>query len=204
MSYSMQTQVIPAYLYVEYANDPTLPAFVEAYNAMAQTYVNWFNQINLPIWTGALIVGSLLDWVGNGVYGISRPVFTTETVSVTGPIATFPWASQPIAARVVVESGTATIATDDIYKRVMTWNLYKGDGNQFTTRWLKRRIERFLHGLNGTDPGVSETYDVSISQAPGAFTITLPAGSISETLQQAFANGVLSLPFQYTYTVNVA
>lgn len=198
------TNTIPSYLYFQYSDDDNLQAFVSAYNTMAQEYVAWFNQIGLPVWTGGLISGSLLDWVGQGLYGISRPVFTTSSVSIVGPIATYPIATNPIAARTVTESGTATLATDDIYKRVLTWNLYTGDGRQFSTRWLKRRIERFLHGLNGTDPGVTETYDVSITQTAGNFAITLPAGGVSPQLKQAFDNGVLSLPFQYSFTVSVA
>lgn len=201
-SYAMISQTIPSYLYVQYADDDTLQAFISAYNGMAQEYVSWFNQVGLPVWTGGLISGALLDWIGQGLYGISRPVFTTSTVSVAGPIATYPIATVPIAARVVTQSGTSTIANDDIYKRVMTWNLYAGDGKQFTTRWLKRRIARFLHGLNGTDPGISTTNDVSVAQTAGAFTITVPNNQVGQFLQQAFANGVLSLPFQYTYTVN--
>ncbi len=199
--YAMLATVTPSYLYVEYNDDENLQAFVTAYNGLAQQYVNWFNQVGLPIWTGSLIAGPLLDWVGNGLYGISRPVFTTSTSTSFGPIATFPIAMNPIAARTVRESGSATIATDDIYKRVMTWNLYTGDGRQFTTRWLKRRIERFLHGAAGVDPIVDETYDVSVTQAAGAFTIRIPVGGVSQYLLQAFANGVLNVPFQYTYEV---
>lgn len=201
--YAMLSQTIGSYLYFQYQDDPTLPAFIEAYNAMTQTYVTWFNTINLPVWTSPTISGPLLDWVANGIYGIPRPVLTTSSSSVTGPIATFAIATNPIAARTEVDSGTATIATDDIYKRVMTWNLYKGDGMQFTTAWLKRRIARFLAGQNGVDPGIEDTFNVSIAEAPGTFTITLPTGGVSVQLQQCFANNVLSLPFQYTYEVYI-
>ena len=41
--------------------------------------------------------------------------------------------------------------TDDVFKRILTWHFYKGDGKNFSVRWLKRRIWRFLQGANGTD-----------------------------------------------------
>ena len=66
-------QIIPAYLYQEYQDDPDLQAFWAAYNTLAQQYVNWFLQIGLPIYTGPLIVGPLLDWIAQGLYGIARP-----------------------------------------------------------------------------------------------------------------------------------
>lgn len=203
-SYAMQAKTLPSYLYTQYADDDALQAFVAAYNAMAQQYVTWFNEVSLPVWTGPLIVGQLLDWVGRGLYGIARPVFTTSSSSMVGPIATYPIATNPIAARTVKLSGSATVATDDIYKRCLTWALYKGDGMQFSTAWLKRRIVRFLTGVNGVDPGVTNTYIASVTQSAGGFAITLPAGGVSPILQQAFANGALPLPFQYSFTVAVA
>lgn len=202
--YSMLQTVIPAYLYVQYADDPTLPAFFQAANVMVQQYVDWFNQISLPIWTSPLLIGPVLDWVATGLYGVPRPVLTTVSATVTGPIATYPIAAQPIGSYVEVASGTTTTADDDIYKRVLTWNLYAGDGKQFSVTWLKRRIARFLYGVNGFDPGIQQTYDISVVPSPGHFAITLPAGPVSSILAQAFANGVLSLPFQYTYAVTVA
>ena len=76
--------------------------------------------------------GDLLDWTANGLYGIARPTL-----------------------------GNA-LATDDVYQRVITWAFYKGDGKAFNIRWLKRRIMRFLAGANGTDPGVNQTYQISV------------------------------------------
>lgn len=201
--YSMLGTIPPSYLYVQYNDDVTLQAFVDAYNGIAQSYLNWFTQVSLPVWTGGLIAGPLLDWVGQGLYGINRPVFTTLSSTMVGPIATFPIATNPIAARTVKTSGTTVVASDDIYKRVMTWNLYTGDGHQFTTPWLKRRVMRFLTGANGTDPGVADTYSVSVKESAGAFTIIVPDGSVSQFFSQALANGVLNLPFQYTFTVLV-
>lgn len=76
--------------------------------------------------------GDLLDWTVNGLYGIPRPTLGNM------------------------------LATDDVYKRVVTWAFYKGDGKVFNIRWLKRRVMRFLEGTNGADPGVDQTYQVSV------------------------------------------
>ena len=50
-----------------------------------------------------------------------------------------------------------------MYKRILTWFFYKGDGQAFTIKWLKRRVMRFLLGVNGTDPGINQTYQVSVT-----------------------------------------
>lgn len=199
---SILGQTIPSYLYQEYQDDDNIASLVMSYNDIAQNFATFFNQIGLPVYTGGQISGSLLDWVGQGIYGIARPVFTTTATLRAGPIATFAIASGvTIGGYLYEESGTATVATDDIYKRVMTWNLYKGDGFQFSTPWLKRRIYRFLNGINGTDPGVSQTYTISVDETPGEFAITVPNTTAAQFLSQAFANGVLNVPFQYSFEV---
>jgi hypothetical protein len=132
--------VIPSYLYTWYQDDDDLQAFVATYNSMTQTYVNWFNQIGLPIYPGVLIVGSLLDWVAEGIYGYTR---------LAG-------------------------MSDDILKRTLTWLFYKGDGKYFNVVWLKRRVMRFLEGINGTDQGTATTYQVSVSFGAG-YKVTINA-----------------------------
>src|ERR1700678_4143973 len=70
------TQTIPAYLYEEYFGDPDIQPFVDGYNALVQEYIDWFNTIGLPVYTGYLIAGPLLDWVGNNLYDVERPYIT--------------------------------------------------------------------------------------------------------------------------------
>ena len=55
------------------------------------------------------------------------------------------------------------IADDDLYKRSLTWHLQKGDGQYFNIRWLKRRVMRFLIGVNGTSPHIDNTDRISVS-----------------------------------------
>lgn len=161
------TEVIPSYLYWQYNDDSNLQAFVDAYNTLAQQYVNWFNVIGLPVYTGGLIAGSLLDWIGQGLYGMARPVLPALGSSMIGPFNT--WAIDSLAFNTIKAIGPSEFyaTTDDIYRRVLTWHLLKGDGKTFNIRWLKRRVMRFLTGVNGTNPNIDQTYQISISFGAG-------------------------------------
>lgn len=204
----MLKKIIPSYVYQEYADDDNLQGFCTAYNTLAQEYCDWFNQINLPAYTGALITDSLLDWVALGLYGISRPALTGNN-----------------------------LVTDDEFKRIISWHFYKDDGKVFDVRWLKRRIMRFLEGINGTGQAVNQTYQISV-RFPGNGVVfinvltgigvfdrkTLFNGSqfntrkFNETILQirhyadttlapilkaAIDAGICELPFQYTYIVGI-
>lgn len=198
--------IIPAYIYQEYNDDQNIQAFAYAYNLIAQAYLDWINNINLPIYTGSQIVGSLLDWVAAGLYGIVRPVLaSTVNGDFTGPFNTYQLSQ--IAINETFGSSTSTIfpVTDDIFKRIITWAFYKGDGTTFNAWWLKRRVARFLAGANGTDYSGPLT-QISVKYPGNAvITITITEGGIpltlAPTLQAAILTGVLPLPFQYTYSV---
>jgi hypothetical protein len=199
------TKVTPAYLYDEYSDDDDVRAFFTAYNNQAQVYLDWFNTINLPIYTGAPIVGQLLDWVAAGLYGITRPVIAFTVVLGDGPFATDPLDYVTFAGAQSVGSSTVFTVTDDVFKRIITWNFYKGDGKVFNIRWLKRRIARFLAGTNGTDY-TGPTYQISVSfTGKTTVNIAINSGAIATTyapiFQAAILSGVLPLPFQYTYNV---
>ena len=198
--------IIPAYVYQQYADDDTIQAFFAAYNQIAQTYLNWFNQINLPIYTGPLIVGSLLDWVGQGIYGVSRPTISvSQTDFSRGDFDTYVLNSIDFNQGDNTTTSTLFTVTDDIYKRILTWTLYKGDGSTFNILWLKRRIARFLAGVNGIDY-TGPTTQISIQfNSPYACTITLTPGTIPLTtapiFQAAVASGAIQLPFQISFNV---
>lgn len=200
---------IPAYLYWEYNDDQNLLSFVSAYNVMTQQVVNTLNQLNLPIYTGPMIVGPLLDWAATGIYGQRRPVLSSGTFKAIGPYNTTPWNTLAYDTYKKVGNLTQTVTTDDIFKRIMTWNLYRGDGNIFNVLWLKRRVARFLTGLNGTDPGIDQTYLVSVVLgAANSITIDLtpfvganPSSNMPSVLQAAMQSNVLNVPFQYYFSV---
>lgn len=159
---------IPSYLYTQYQDDDDLQAFVAAFNAMAQEYIDWFASIQLPVYTAEQINGALLDWVALGLYGITRPTLPTNVNSYeVGAFNTFALNDLVYNGRQTVEPGTYFQTNDDIFKRVITWHFFKGDGKVFNIRWLKRRIMRFLVGQNGVNFNVDQTYQISISFGEG-------------------------------------
>lgn len=201
------TRTIPSYLYTEYNDDPDLQAFVDAYNSMVQQYVDLFNQIGLPVYTGPLISGSLLDWVGQGIYDIRRPALPVGHDSIIGPLNTWALNTIPFNTQETISGTTYFVVNDDIYKRCMTWALFKGDGKQLTINRLKRRSLRFLLGTNGTAPAIDNTYDIGVSFSGTAITITVNnSGSYPQAavFQAAVAAQVLELPFQFTFSVTLA
>lgn len=202
----MIVNTLPAYLYQQYSFDDTtqyLQAFFTAYNNSSQQNLDNLNNINLPIYTNSLISGVLLDWVALGIYGVKRPSLSTgRDFSPLGVYDTVPYDVSAYSEDISGSPGTFYIVTDDYFKRILTWNFYKGDGFQYTTSWLKRRIQRFIYGLNGIAPTIDNTYDVSVVYtAPNNIEITIPNLPVSAILDAAIQDGVLNVPFQYNYTV---
>jgi hypothetical protein len=195
------SKTLPAYVYQQFSDDDDVQAFFASYNKIAQQYVDWFNNINLPIYTGDVISGVLLDWVGKGIYGYPRPSFATPPTAV-GELGQIEVAQVEVAGDMIIALGSTYKANDDEYKRCLTWHLYKGDGFQFNIPWLKRRIHRFLNGNNGAPLHVDETYDVSVVAGTQSFSITLNSTqpTIGAFLAAAInAGGILALPFQYSF-----
>jgi hypothetical protein len=206
---------IPSYLYWEYKGDPACQAFVDAFNGMSQEYVDWFNGINLPVYAGnPQLVGNILDWVLTGLYGQPRPTLPSTQSRAFGPYNTNPYNQAAFNSYEPPEVTQVYVTTDDVYKRIATWNLYRGDGPTFNVRWLKRRIQRFLTGTNGVDGssalglglGVDQTYNVSVTfSANSVVNITVNTSSgtttIWDTLKAAITSGACQLPFQYTYNL---
>jgi hypothetical protein len=191
-------QSIPSYLFLEYSDDQNLQAFVASQNALAQGYLNWFNGTPLGVYTSPNITGPLLDWIGNGIYNIPRPVLSSQTTSVASGYNATAYNTVPYDGMAFTSTETAVIASDDIYKRVMTWNLYRGDGQMFTIGWLKNRVNRFLNGANGADYAALNN-PPWIGVSGNVFTISSAPNAIFTSLQQCLANNALSVPFQYSF-----
>lgn len=198
-------KIIPAYPFVQYADDQDVVAFFTSYNATAQRYLDAFNNLDLPFWPASNINGYLLDWIAAGIYGQKRAYVEISEGSVTkGAYNTVEYNSITYAVLKKSQSGSALYLPDDYFKRILTWNFYKGDGFQFSIPWLKRRIARFLHGTAGLDPVLQNTFDVSITSSGGVFTITIPTyGDISRFLSAAISQDLVNLPFIYTFNVTV-
>lgn len=203
----MISTTLPAYLYQQYSNDDTsqyLQAFFDAYNQQSQSNLDRLNSLDLPIYTNPNTTGVLLDWVGQGIYGFSRPTLPSGfSESGLGVYNTVAYDTTAYTQDITSSPTTFYTVTDDYYKRMLTWNLYKGDGFQYSTQWLKRRIKRFLFGLNGVSPTIENTYEISVTYpTPSTVEITIPNLPISPIFDAAIQAGVLNVPFEYTYTVN--
>lgn len=158
-------KIILAYLYWQYRDDSDLQAFVDAYNELTQEFLDWFNGLNLPIYTGGVVAGALLDWVAEGLYGLKRPVLGNGRLSVKGPYNTFAY-NESIGGfngLKFLEKVTYDPVTDDIFRRIITWRFSKAYGRVFNVRWLKRRIMQFLLGTNGVNFNVDQTYPISVT-----------------------------------------
>ena len=203
-----QTTIL-SYLYFQYIDDANLPALINAYNTMTQRNVNWFNSLNLPIYP--LLSGALLDWVGQGLYGYTRPLFSSTVIpDYNGAIDTFPTDNLAIGQTDFTQSETIYTVPDDIYKRTLTWLFYKGDGHQFSISWLKRRLYRFLYAPAGWDihiaymPMISITFESDPVLAPLCTIVINDAPNpVGKYLEDFINSGLSQLPFRFRYQATV-
>ena len=203
----MLTQVLPSYLYQQYTQDPyneDLQAFFTAYNNTSQEYLDNTNNLRLPIYT--IQSFPLLDWTAYAIYGALRPSLGSPAqFSPLGVYDTVPYDTTAYTQNIVTGTNNYYIVNDDIFKRILTWNFYKGDGFQYTTGWLKRRIKRFLLGIDGVNFSIEDTYEISVVyDSNNVITISIPNYIIAPIFVSALESGVLNLPFEYSYVINVS
>ncbi len=190
--------VIPSYLYQQYADDDNLQAFIDSFNGLAQGYLDWFNNTPLGLYISPSIGGPLLDWIGTGVYGIARPVLSSGYSQLLAGYNTGTYDTGVYNEGTLLQvSGVSIQTSDDLYKRILTWNLYRGDGKVFCVQWLKNRIARFINGADGTDCAVLE-FQPEIGVSGSVFTVSYVTSTAFSALKLAYANGALAFPFQYT------
>jgi hypothetical protein len=200
------TAIIPAYPYTQYNDDLNIDAFFKTFNLLAQEELDDLNALALPCWTSPSITGWLLDWIALGIYGQTRPAVQLVRFSATrGPYDTVEYNEIPYAHIQNYKAGQYAYMNDDIFKRVLTWNFYKGDGFGFSIPWLKRRIARFIRGVGGTDPRLQDTFDVGVTVSGGRFSLSIPdyGDGVGAALQSAIQQGFTKLPFIYTYDINL-
>ena len=178
-----------------------LQAFINAYNSLAQGYLDSVNDLSLPIYTKQS--GLMLDWVALGVYGAYRPSLSAGTsFTPLGAYNTVPYSTTAYSEDIKGGTATTYVVTDDFFKRILTWNFYKGEGFQFDIPWLKRRVKQFLYGLDGVALNIDNTYEISITlSAPNNFVIHIPDIAAAPVFAACIAQGVLNVPFQYNFTV---
>lgn len=196
-------KTIPAYPYIQYQDDDNITCFFDAFNIYAQAYVDYMNSLDLPIYTKAPVQGALLDWVAQGLYGISRPGLPiSEGSPARGPVNTFTPNSLPVNGFVRGNADDYISVNDDFFRRILTWNLYRGDGEFVSPVWLKRRINRFLYGVDGQDIINNTTFYISIQPTDvRKWTIIIPTGTASQIFKSAVEANVIELPFQIEWTI---
>lgn len=218
----MLETIIKAYAYRQYADDDNIQAFFTAMNAGTQTCLDWFNQVGLAYYPG--LSGPLLDWVANGLYGMTRPQIQQGGNPGQGTLNTQVLNISPLNTFIEPTAGTGYSLSDDAFQRILTWNLFKGDGKNFNIRWMKRRVMRFLVGANGIDPvpgtpgfivGTENTQAIGVSVASELLTVTIHQSALATIAPQVttqilnlvatlLPSGILDLPARYTYAVTLA
>ncbi|EAW4165918.1 hypothetical protein HYL62_002051 [Salmonella enterica] len=172
----MLEDIIRSYLYTQYNDDDNIRAFVTAYNTMAKNIYDWMKNANLPIFVGGYNAGDQLRWIARGIYGVKPPVLSSGRQLVIGAFNTFTFNSVPFNTRKVINQSEQVVVSDDLFKRIMTWNFYKGDGFYFTIPWLKRRIMRFLTGVNGVDVVNDQHWSISVLFSGGGASVSIIKG----------------------------
>lgn len=194
---------LPAYLYQQYYDDPDLTAFVTALNTTSQENLNRVNNLVLPDYTTKY--GLLLDWVALGIYGIKRPTLPFSGVIGSGVYNESIYNTTAYNENIVITPSGFYETTDDIFKRIITWNFYRGDGYQFNITWLKNRIYRFLMQTNGLPAPIPNTYDISVTFGAGnQVDIAINPSeltTLAPILEAGINSGALQVPFQYNFNI---
>ncbi len=172
----MLEEIIKSYLYTQYNDDDDIRAFVSAYNALAQDVYTWMLSANLPIFVGGYNAGDQLKWIAEGIYGVKHPILVSSKQTTYGPYNSITFNQLPFNGRKRVVSSDQVVVSDDLFKRIMTWNFYKGDGYHFSIPWLKRRVMRFLTGVDGVDVVNDQRWSISVLFSSGGASITITKG----------------------------
>jgi hypothetical protein len=194
---------LPAYLYQQYYDDADLQAFVTAYNTSSQSNLDRINNLVLPNYTTKF--GLLLDWVALGIYGLKRPLLPYSGVVGSGVYNESIYNTTVYNENIIITPSGFYETTDDIFKRIITWNFYRGDGYQFNVRWLKNRIYRFLAQTNGLPTPIPNTYDISVTFGAG-YVVNIEISpsdltTLAPILEAGINSGALQVPFQYNFNI---
>lgn len=200
------TLTAPAYAYQQFSDDPDIMALFAAYNEMAQSTLSWMIAHPLALYMRPTITGGLLDYAALCLYGIARhQVGSSQIVNIAGAVDTTPINTLPVDANQLPRTSSRFDVTDDLFKRLLTWHLYKGDGLQFSIPWLKRRIMRFLTGDGGHAWRFNSTAPVSVTLRDHSVIIVIAKETADDhlitLLGALIRNGLLSVPAAFTYSI---
>lgn len=199
----MIVENLPAYLYQQYYDDADLQAFVTALNDSSQSNLDRINNLVLPDYTTKF--GLLLDWVALGIYGLKRPLLPYAGVIGSGVYNEAIYDTTVYNENIIITPSGFYETTDDIFKRIITWNFYRGDGYHFNIRWLKNRVYRFLAQANGLPTPIPNTYDISVTfGVSNSIDIAISPGdltTLAPILEAGINSGALQVPFQYNFNI---
>jgi len=176
------TVQLGSFVYRQYSDDPNIVALSQAFNQLSQQNLDDINGYQLPIYLNQS--GALLDWCATSIYGIPRQNLSSGGPRPVGPLNTAALNTEPLNGFASVNSSQTYLTTDLIYQRIIQWNTFKGDGYQFTTRWLKRRVQRFLTGQIFPD----QTYQVSVQFVSATHCVITINSSVRFLTGGAFFN----------------
>lgn len=126
-------------------------------------------------------------------YGVSTASDRTYVTNTSAYMTTHYTQDAYTAASRSAPPLTYSPASDDVYRRVLQWNTYRGDGSRFTMRWLKNRVARFLDmDAIGSAPSIEIA-------APSTIVIGAPASTLRSALESLFTSGDMVLPAQYSW-----
>lgn len=142
--------------------------------------------------------GDMLDYIALCIYGEMRPAYLNSgDYKAFGALNSLPLNQDPLNSTKVMWDTDGEAVTDEIFRRIITWNFYKGDGRMPSIPWIKRRCKRFLTG-NWLDQG--DLGNISLKFNRNVITIKSTGFGIwDKILGDAIESGVLKLPFGFIW-----
>lgn len=199
------TLMAPAYAYQQFSDDTNINALFAATNESAQNALTWMLDRPLALYMRPSISEGLLDYAAYCLYGIARhQVGSSQITAIDGAINTTAINILDIDDNQLPRTSTRLTLTDDVFKRILTWHLYKGDGIHYSIPWLKKRIMRFLTGTNGHAWNFSSTAPVSVTIRDNTVIISIATGTTNDALflmlSSLIKNGLVPVPPTFSYS----
>ncbi|QHI95518.1 hypothetical protein GT348_03865 [Aristophania vespae] len=202
-----KTLIAPAYAYQQFTDDSNIVAFFDAFNQMATETLTWLAEHPFPLYIGSYLTGGFLDYCAYCLYGQFRYKISYVQLQQYGGALNDQDINRIAIDEIIVQKNyLGTTINDDLFKRILTWNLYKGDGLSFTIPWLKRRIMRFLTGNEGQVWRFNSCQNVDVKVKGRIVAITITPGdwdsSLISVLDRIINNGILNIPPIYNYAIS--
>lgn len=203
---SVAWKLVKSYVYQQYRDDADIIALFDAYNQIAQDYLKTFLSHSPAIYIDDVWTSGELTYLAWFLWGQRRWYSDyASSIDLEGAIDELPidWIS---AGGSLPKPRQKLLINDDTFRRIMTWNLYRGDGAQFTIPWLKKRIKRWMIGVNGYAPlfGDANEISVNISNKIVNISVVTTDTSLLLSLQAALYSGALNVPAGFTFNFSEA